>query len=165
MFPLAIMLPLIMGGVSAGASIIGGKLASNGVKRAADTQAKAGEKAIVRYDQIYNEQKQRQQPYMDFGRQALGNLGQMSGQQAPTFNPQQPMNGWQPQQAPQKPMGMGQPDPQSRVASQGGGVPMGPQAGMESGGMVQMRGPDGRVRPVPHHLVPQAKAAGGIVVG
>lgn len=137
--PAAVAIPLITSAATAGTQLIGAKMASNSAKNAAKTQEASANKAIDLQRQIYGQQEQRLSPFVSAGQQAVQSLGQLGQQRAPMFNAQQPGGGFTPQslgQMGQKPMG----------------------------GMVNMRGPDGRVRPVPAHMVDQAKAMGGQIV-
>lgn len=136
--PAAIAIPLITGAASAGASIVGAKMASNSANNALRAQERSAAQAQnVQRDQ-FQQQQQRMQPYVNVGQQATQTLGQLGQQRAPMFNAQQPGGGFNPQSI------------------------YGQQPSM--GGMVNMRTPDGQVRRVPANMVEQAKMHGGQVV-
>lgn len=99
--PAAIAIPLIIGAASTGAQAYAAKKSSDAAKEAADLQTKAGQKALAMQQRVYQDQVRAQQPYMDMGVQALGQLGQT--RQAPTFNPNMQANWSMPSQAPQMP--------------------------------------------------------------
>lgn len=143
--PAAVAIPLITGAVSGATSLIGAKVASNAAKNAAKTQTASADKAIALQNQLYQDQQQRMSPFVNAGGQALGQLGQMSSQRAPMFDPSQRGGGFTLQMS----------------------QPMGGQGMLGKVGMptVKMRAPDGSVRDVPQDQVPMFQQKGAQVIG
>ena len=154
---------LIGGAIASGvSSLVGAKVASNAAKSAAKTQSQATDRALAVNQQVYNQQRQDQNPYMQVGQQGLTNLSQIVGNQQPRFggglNPSQPQM--------QPPMNLGTTG--RPPMPQGGpqipqGAPMG--GGGQSGPMVTVQAPTGETRQVPQALAQQMVAKGARIVG
>ena len=139
--PAALLVPSL---ISAGTSIAGGIMGSRASKKAAETQVKSGDKALALQGNLYQQQQAMNQPYMNLGQSAIGNLGALVGrpQAMPTMNPATSLG--------QSPMGMA--GPGNRTAGPGqtvGQSMLRPGAG----GSVRMRAPDGSVNTVPAEQV------------
>jgi hypothetical protein len=140
----------------AGASLVSGAMGAHAAKSAATTQAASADKALALNSRIYDDQKAQMQPFVTGGQQAFQTL----------------LNGWQSRQGmapgqamastPLRQVGSGQ-TPQAAAFSQAMGAPNSGSPGLSSG-MVQMRAPDGTVRPVPSQLVDKYRARGAQVV-
>jgi hypothetical protein len=144
----------------AGASLVSGAMGAHAAKSAATTQAASADKALALNSRIYDDQKAQMQPFVTGGQQAFQTL----------------LNGWQSRQGmapgqamastPLRQVGSGQ-TPAAAAAAGPFGQAMGaPNSGSPglSSGMVQMRAPDGTVRPVPSQLVDKYRARGAQVV-
>lgn len=160
------MPPLLIGAaVSAAAGLGAAKMQSSAAKNAAKAQQQGTDRAL----QL---QQQANQPYMDLGKQGVDRLMSMGapqpytqqfqprGQQMPGQpRPQAPSNGVQAFQ----PGGQG---PMPTLGSIGQPPPQGPpQGGMPpQGQMVNLRAPDGSVRPFPaqdaQRIMAQAQSQG-----
>lgn len=127
--PAAVLVPSL---ISAGTSIVGGIMGSKAAKNAAKTQVESGDKALGLQGHLYQQQQAMNQPYMNLGQSALGNLGAMVGrpQAMPTANPAT----------------MG---PQGRQMPPGGQTVGQSMLRPGGGGMVRMRAPDGSENAVP----------------
>lgn len=120
--------------IMAGSALAGGAMAANASKNAAKTQAQSAERAQQVNADMFRQQQQMQQPYMNLGNGAASMLGRLMGSPAgarfATPAPQNPMNGWGVMQGG---MGqMGQMAAQRRPgipAGRSGVGPMPPQAG------------------------------------
>lgn len=185
--PLGVGAALLIGsGISALTQVGAAKIGSNASKKAADTQTAAGNKALALNEQIYNQQRQDQNPYMQAGQQGLSNLQQLVGNQQPRFGggmtpgqggpaplnlgnafggPQAPPQGAMPAQGGQ-PMGQPAGAPQQAPMGSQGQPPMMAQAPQSpQGAMVKLRAPDGSVEDVPAQLADQFIQRGAMRVG
>lgn len=154
--PAAVAVPLIIGAAGVGGTLAAAKMSSNAAKRgaqlqsdatnkAAEFQAKSAADSLAFQKDMWNTSQQNAAPYLQMGRNALGGLNQITGmdggggQRFGSSGPQQQQqpNMWNPAQS---------------------GSYVGPQ-------MVQMKAPDGSVRPVPRAMVPHYQSRGGQVVG
>lgn len=137
-----------VGALAAGTGLVGAKMGSNASRDAARIQAQSADKAQGFNQQVFDYQKQITQPYIQNGQTSLSNLMAQHW-------------GGTPEQYGMPPTG---------PRSVGGGMTAGAQrslggfAGPQGGGMVQMRAPDGSVRPVPQQLVEKYRAKGAQVV-
>lgn len=144
-----------VGLLSAGTSVAAAKMGSSAAKNAAKTQAASADKAQGFNQQAFDYQKQITNPYIQNGQTSLANLmAQHWGGQPSQYGlpqPQAPQGGLHPGGALRGGLGnFAQPQP-----------PQGPPQG---GGMVNMRGPDGSMRPVPQQLVQKYLSKGASVV-
>lgn len=180
--PTGIGTALVIGSLaSAGAGVAGAKMASNSANKAAKTQTAAADRSAALMQQAYQQQQQLQAPYLQAGRNAIGNLSslmnpgqpytpqmQAQNQQAmqlgPQFTGQQPPGSAVPRQGPPTRMGAppmlgGGPPPMA------GGGPMA-SAMAPQGDMVLMSSPDGRqTQRVPRAMAQQFLAQGARVIG
>lgn len=140
--PAAIAVPLIVGAASAGAGVVGAKMQSNAVNKAAKLQTAAADKSQAFNQQVYNDQRHDLQPFVQGGTSAF----------------QQLLGNWQAKQPGYQP-----PQPQAQQAPSPFGQAMQPQQ-PQGGGMVQLRAPDGSVQGVPAHLADQFMAKGAVRV-
>jgi hypothetical protein len=76
---------LAAGIIGAGGSIIGGLFGANGAKKAAAAQVAQQEKALQFQQQVYNDQKQNQAPFVQAGQYSIGQL--MDGIKNGQFGP------------------------------------------------------------------------------
>lgn len=161
--PAAIAIPLIVGAVSAGASVYGAKKNADANKEASKTEAESADKALDFSKTVYNERKQQLTPYQEFGARSLGTLGDLLGIPAPKTNA--PPMATDPNR-----IQSGQSFPASWVSgSPLSGTPQtapgnGSPVGAPSGGMVTIQAPDGSRRAVPSGLQTFYVARGGTVV-
>lgn len=136
---------LIAGIAGAGASAGGAAIQAHAAKNAAKTQAQSADEALRLNQRVYDDQMRMVSPYVQFGTQSLGNLGRLS---ATPFSEQtsgmvSAARG-----------GGGIPNFQQGMSNPAQGISLG-QIGMAGmgqpggGGMVQLRAPDGVVRPFP----------------
>lgn len=140
----------------AGASMVSGAMGAHAANSAAKTQAASADKALALNTRIYDEQKAQMQPFVTGGQQAFQTL----------------LNGWQNRQGMSPGVAMAQtplrPAEPREPGMQGafGQAMGGPNSGSQglSSGMVQMRAPDGTIRPVPSQLVDKYRARGAQVV-
>ena len=95
-------------GISAATSAYSAHKQATTAKEAAQTQVASGDKAIALQKQMWEQQQQRQQPYVDAGSRALMQLQQRpQAPPMPMFNGAQQGGGWTPQNfAAQTPQGV-----------------------------------------------------------
>jgi hypothetical protein len=165
--PAAIAIPLVLGAATGAANIVGAKMASNASKKAAQTQADAGtkaiqmqqagqDKAVAALDRSYGQAAGLFDPYRQLGLNALPNVQRLAGSGYPGGGMPQPyqMPGNTPQAMPQGLSRMGQQAPAAMSQPQGLG----------QSGTVLMRAPNGTTSPVPMAQVEHYKAKGAQVV-
>lgn len=145
--PAAIAIPLITGAATAGAQVVGAKLASNAAQNAARTQSQAADRALAYQQQLQQQQRQDFTPYQQAGASAMGQLGRLANAPQPVFNASAPMGqlGLPPQQAPQPPQNF-------------------QQAGQNNQGMVKVQAPDGEIRQYPASAAQMLIARGAKLV-
>lgn len=155
--PAAVAVPAIVGGAT---SLASGLIGAHGAKSAAKTQSQAADRALAANQQVYNDQRQLMQPYVQGGQSAF----------------QQLLSGWQHKQPGGMPSGAPAPSQGGGSPMSGGlaaampmqGQPQGPPPGMpqggQTGGMVMMEGPDGSRRAIPQASVQMAMQRGARVV-
>lgn len=157
---------LIGSAVAGGASVVGGKMASNSAKNAAKTQTASVDKAQQFNEKAWQQQQAALAPYQQAGQSALGSLMTRFGGKplensyAPPGQFARPPQGAGPLTAA---MGspQGPPAAPGQPAASGGqppGAPMPPGAPSEP--MVLMAGPDGSQKQIPQSRVPDAMARG-----
>jgi hypothetical protein len=160
---------VIAGAIAAGGAVTGAVISSKAAKGAAKTQTEAGNKALDLQREIYGQQKQLLNPYVNAGSESLGRLMSQhwgtpyQGPGSPGIlapNPYAPtpqslgiQNGM-PQRPPQA-MSLGQ-----MAAPQG--APQRPQGG---DGMVIVEAPTGERQRLPLYLAQQAQAKGARILG
>lgn len=167
--PAAIAIPAIIGAAGVGASVYAAHKSSDAAQTAAQQQQDAAGKAQQFNQQVYDDQKQRIQPYTQAGQYALANLmarqyggtpaayGQPQNYGAPGSATPQPGTANMPagaigvQNAPGNAMAayaqqQANPGPQ-QGGGMGAGSPQPPQAG--PGGMVTVQDDTGQTRQVP----------------
>ena len=89
--PAGLLIPSL---ISAGTSIAQGVIGSKASKKAAQQQQQGGERGLDVWNQVYGQQRQAYDPYLQIGRSALGNLGAMVGRpQTQSPLPQGPQQG------------------------------------------------------------------------
>lgn len=165
--PAAVAIPLITTAASVGGTLVGAKMGSNAANNAARTQTDAANRAAqLQYDlgnrsldfqrQMWETGRNDMMPWMNMGRSALGTLGSRMGLGS---GGGPPMGGGEPRS-----VGYGQ---TPNAAANGGGSTLGSlgQGGYAGPQMVQMKAPNGEVRPVPRTMVEHYKARGAQVVG
>ena len=159
--PAALAIPLIMGGVSAGATVAAAKIGSNASKNAAKTQVDASNQAQAVQQQVYQDQQKAQSPYMQLGQQAAGKLSGYTTPSTP-FNPNDYSKGAQITPAAASPWGPSQIQPtapqQASLSQMGSPMQNKTMTAQQSaqqglnpavGQTVKMRAPNGEVSDVP----------------
>jgi hypothetical protein len=68
---------MMVAGISAGGSILGGYLGGRGAEKAAQTQAAGGREAIAQQRQMFDIQNEQQRPYREAGYSALSDIAGM----------------------------------------------------------------------------------------
>jgi hypothetical protein len=68
---------MMVAGISAGGSILGGYLGGRGAEKAAQTQAASGREAIAQQRQMFDIQNEQQRPYREAGYSALSDIAGM----------------------------------------------------------------------------------------
>jgi hypothetical protein len=154
--------PLIIGGISAAANLIGAKKSADAAKDAAKLQTAAVDKAQAFNQQAYNDQKAALQPYVEFGTNSLAGLQRQYGNGQPLINRFAPTGMTNTGQA-----SYALPNALAPTASGMTLAAMQQQAQQQpspaapmGGGSVKLQAPDGEVRDVPVHLAGPLMARG-----
>lgn len=141
--------------IGAGASIIGGAESSRASKNAAQIQADSAAKALAVQQQVYAQNQANRAPYLAAGQQAVGQLGQLAGQNTRMNLPASygPYGNSSPSSAPQ----IGSPQtPQP---------PAPPQAPGSQGPLVTVQAPTGETQDFPMNIAQQLVAKGARILG
>lgn len=118
---------IAVAGIYAAGAIASAKMASNASKEAAATQTAAGNQALRVQQDMWNQQRGLQQPYVDAGNSALNRVSDIAARPRmpmPMFNPQQMGGGWTPQNFAQQ-----QPNPYQKLYQAGAPPLLDPFAG------------------------------------
>jgi hypothetical protein len=169
--PAAIAVPAIIGAAGVGASLYGASKASGASQEAARIQSQAANQAQAFNREVYQNQRQITNPYVQAGTESLARL--MAQHWGTPYQAPQGPQGSPPMQTQPGPMMPPNGPPQGSLGAMqqqgprlvGSGQSLGAMQQGPQGGMVQMQAPDGSVQAVPQHVVAQLEQRGARRVG